>query len=821
MSLFQIRDTWSYKPQGDEECGIGCLSVANVNNAEDGKNKIICGGYGGLLHIYSPSEAVENSASGSHVDDVLLETQLSYPILQVGCGNFLSSTAGIHLAVLHPRLLVVYKVFLTNGSVVHGKQCKIEMVYQHKLERTAANMTWGPFGTKESHDFICVQSMDGALTLYEHETFMFARFIPNFMLPSPLIYNQFNDSFVTVSSSNFLESYSYQSLAVASESQTDVKSTSGGGKRLTADWSVNIGESAVDISVVRQESNKPAIMVLGDRCLFCMEMSGKMRFMKKFDYVVACYKVMEKNSTLGIGTIIATQSHQLLIFSNAKLQWAAQIFSIPICIEISEIKNTEGTLIFLQDNFEITCSYLGTTPSLFTLPRSQHRSIDIDEMEKEIDHYRNQIQQLQSTQDDPVVTTTTTNEMKSPLTIQLSTTLPSTKSNTIEEEEGDARPSVTCQIKLTTSRKLNEVQVSLQCPPGLQATFKQMVLPTLSPSVPAIIRPQIQLNGLCLPSCLNIELSICYTENDDSPRVWMDMLELPLSILAQASTTPKKLEHKVTLDTNLPCVDLTILFNEFKCEDNNANLIGIQYIHGPKACVLTSKSNHRYRIQCEEFAGLWLIVDDFVKRLKKYSPKVEISCNDKPSPDQLYDLMDRHLEVRKARDEVCILLEQRSRQHRSIQRRLLARFKDKTPSPLNCLDSLLEGTHEQLLTLIEAYTDYQQLLNRISSNLTGACLLLSLITQYYCKWDDNGFLTSVLWTGLNDNAAVGWEECVMFAITHLLRTKQKNNQQMLSTSQAQLPRDTMKLKKNLTIFFDRLCKHEKFWNDENKEKCDE
>jgi len=42
------------------------------------------------------------------------------------------------------------------------------------------------------------------------------------------------------------------------------------------------------------------------------------------------------------------------------------------------------------------------------------------------------------------------------------------------------------------------------------------------------------------------------------------------------------------------------------------------------------------------------------------------------------------------------LLEQKALQFRAIQRRLLTRFKDKTPSPLGYLDTLLEGTYRQV-----------------------------------------------------------------------------------------------------------------------------
>lgn len=42
------------------------------------------------------------------------------------------------------------------------------------------------------------------------------------------------------------------------------------------------------------------------------------------------------------------------------------------------------------------------------------------------------------------------------------------------------------------------------------------------------------------------------------------------------------------------------------------------------------------------------------------------------------------------------VLEQRAQQFRMIQKRLLTKFKDKTPSPLQNLDTLLEGTFRQV-----------------------------------------------------------------------------------------------------------------------------
>lgn len=56
-------------------------------------------------------------------------------------------------------------------------------------------------------DFICVQSMDGTVSIFEQESFSFSRFLPGALLPGPLKYIPKLDSFVTASSSWQLECY--------------------------------------------------------------------------------------------------------------------------------------------------------------------------------------------------------------------------------------------------------------------------------------------------------------------------------------------------------------------------------------------------------------------------------------------------------------------------------------------------------------------------------------------------------------------------------------------------------------------------------------
>jgi len=56
-------------------------------------------------------------------------------------------------------------------------------------------------------DFICVQSMDGTVSVFEQESFSFSRFLPGTLLPGPIGYVEKTDSIVTVASSRQVDCF--------------------------------------------------------------------------------------------------------------------------------------------------------------------------------------------------------------------------------------------------------------------------------------------------------------------------------------------------------------------------------------------------------------------------------------------------------------------------------------------------------------------------------------------------------------------------------------------------------------------------------------
>lgn len=98
------------------------------------------------------------------------------------------------------------------------------------------------------------------------------------------------------------------------------------------------------------------------------------------------------------------------------------------------------------------------------------------------------------------------------------------------------------------------------------------------------------------------------------------------------------------------------------------------------------------------------------------------------------------------------MLEERASQFRAIQRRLLTRFKDKTPAPLANLDTLLDGTYRQLLALADAVEDNRRVQMQTAAALSAATRIVNLLISL---WQDmNNDEVAILESTLSPNVAV-------------------------------------------------------------------
>jgi hypothetical protein len=150
MSIFQAKEWWSCNVGENEEFDHNSICIANIDN-EKGSNaeeKIVVGSFEGKLRVYKPNRKRNNAY---HVEDLIIEKDMGYPILQVAAGKFCKGVpalggAGICLAILSTRLISLQTVQSTASfSKLTELQC-------HKLDRNAFNFIHGSFGNENDRN---------------------------------------------------------------------------------------------------------------------------------------------------------------------------------------------------------------------------------------------------------------------------------------------------------------------------------------------------------------------------------------------------------------------------------------------------------------------------------------------------------------------------------------------------------------------------------------------------------------------------------------------------------------------------------------------
>uniref|UniRef100_A0A3Q1APR1 Bardet-Biedl syndrome 9 n=1 Tax=Amphiprion ocellaris TaxID=80972 RepID=A0A3Q1APR1_AMPOC len=767
MSLFKARDWWSAALGEGEEFDQGCLCVGDVDNSGTGHDKIVVGSYMGMLRIFSP-HANKSSETGI-ADAQLLEVQLQNAIIQVEVGKFVSCSELLHLAVLHPRKLSVYSVSGTAGNVEHGDQYQMKLVYEHNLQRTACNMTYGTFGGVTGHHSLCIQSMDGMLMFFEQDSYSFGRFLPGFLLPGPLAYNSRTDSFLTVSSARQLESYKYETLAVATEAESrqdpDLPLKTGG-KRLMPDWTFVLGEQALDLCVPSFSHSSSSIFILGERNLYCLRDNGQIRFMKKLEFNPSCFLPYASVTDGTTNLLLGNHTNMLLVYQDVTLKWAAQLSFVPVAVRVANFPELKGAVVTLTADGHLLCSYMGTDPSFFSTPKVDAREADYEQVDAEMKKLQKFIREATRTQ----------------------------------------------------GRRLLEIAASC-C---LVSVLTYICSLSSGVGSSTVVAFSAFLNGRYPPADLTGDITVSYSSPTGVPRVLQSRFSLPLALVCVPSSPAKTTNFKITVDTNQPPVDLSSIFREFsaKSEDKDGNSLAFQFLSGAKVTVLASKTSQRYRIQSDSFEDMWLVVKELVQRFDQHFSKMGVKDFKKsfsgPLPLQEYFLsVDHHFQLRVSAQQYQDLLSERAVQFRAIQRRLLTRFKDKTPAPLQNLDTLLDATYSQVMALAEAAEENRALLEEAFVRLRSATHLLVLLLSLWqgLTPDQTAILEATLLPLLQDTPQLGWEESCDAAVSHLLRSCLSRSPKDQATSLAQtggpvlgLPRDTARLKKHITLLCDRISK---------------
>ncbi|XP_068235573.1 protein PTHB1 [Palaemon carinicauda] len=821
MSLFKARDFWSTVVEGDggneEECDTGCLVIANIDNAVPSADKVIVGGFSGNLRVFLPQSHRNEEGEetyGFRPDHVLLETTLNYPIIRLAAGRFVSGNDLLHLCVLHPDRMAVYTVSVTTGQTGHGHHSRLSVAYQHKFQRQAHSLAIGSFGGVKGKDFIAVLSLDGIVTVYEQESYAFQSFLPGFLLPGPIAYVSKSDSIVTASSDWCLQCFKYQVLASATEKEKESSNSnnnsSAKGKRFAPEWTRQLNGEALDIIVMSPPEGPTNILVLTTRAIYCFKESGVLRFLKKLEYNPSSFMAYPVDNFIHI--CIGTYTSTLLVYKETELKWASQLPFPPVALARADFTGIKGAVVFLGDTGQLQVAYLGTDPSLFVAPPTETREINYNQTDKELAQLHRIIKA--STKDTGTLVGGNRGDndllVSGSIGTQLERWLGSTK-----VQDPDGVPAVPVVVRLTAHIPLNCVRVNICVEKPLAVTQDTFVLRTICDTSQIMVK--IYLAESYIPTSLKVSIIASYVSQTGAPRVITSTIEVPLRLVVRPNTPSKEADHKITIVTNKAAVNLPELFPDFGLDGNVTTALGLQYYGGPDITILSSRTTNRYRLQSDSLAALWLILSEVIHRLKSYwghssrrdGEELELGVASAVPIHELFSEIDAHLMRRKKLYELQAQLVQRATQFRAVQRRLLTKFKDKTPTPLTNLDNLLEGTYKQILQITDIINDSVRGLEEDGCILSCVVQVILELVRLQTKMTDHEFslliasVSPVVQCGMDQ----GWEETTDSSVTFLLKSVLgRGSRDAAIAPELTMPHDTIKLKKHLGILFEKILK---------------
>ncbi|XP_040575825.1 protein PTHB1 [Lepeophtheirus salmonis] len=717
MSLFNVQELWSNNDFGssDELSPKGATLVSLLGNVED---QIVLGFNSGILRILDPKSG-ENESQGA----ILLEVKLDEPILEVAYGKFVGSNSS--LAVLHPKGVHVFSPLQKTNN---EETLKLELAYKHSIKNSCYSLTYGPFGGAKQRDYLCVQTLEGAIVVFEQETFGFSRNLSDrFILPTPIIYTQRTDSFIVFSSDFQLNSYKYQSLAIESNSESE--------GRTSESWRVDLSDEILDIqeiaSSVSQQPN--TIIALCMKNLFILYDTGIILFTKKLNFNPITLLIYpppfnmdeEVKKTM---IAIASDSKSLYLMENTTLKWISQLPFVPLRVFRGNFNSNgviqRGLLSLISPNGTVNISYLGTNPSFFVAPPLEKENIDHKKYNEE---YQRLNQVIENMNND------TSKEKKSHSLMTVETDESFQRCFYTTNYEDDDKIMLQIQLNISVSSTVQSVKVSFDTSGPFRIECRTTYIPEIENDTS--IKAFVYLADLdYAPKSNHVSLRIMFFANQTPNYIKKDIY-LPLILAWKPHSPVKDAAYKITLHTNGPShIDIIDLFEQFVVDNTMTNAVGFVLGHSrgtKKVTILGSKSSQRYRVQSDDLSSLWIFVQEFQMRLKaKYGFNLIYNSAQLPLNDYINEI-EQHTKKRQDYEKLEHSFAQQSSLFRAIEKRLLNRFKDKTPGQLTSLDTLLESTYRRVQKIVDLMESAERDLNVSSTKLSCITKTLhQLITLY-------------------------------------------------------------------------------------------
>ncbi|PAV76229.1 hypothetical protein WR25_17570 [Diploscapter pachys] len=647
MSLFKINEYFS-----TNLVGASCIHCVNLIGKRD---QLIVGGENGFLTVFDPGEKEKEQ------DATIVQQETGRPVIEIQSGEFLPGT-GMILAILSSSTLSYYKLIYDEQD---PSRTRLNELFVHSLQEGAYNMCL--VQTPNHATQILVQSVGSDQVVFSRSS------LPS-LHPGPLCYCLPSSSLITVNG-GFINSVKFSLLASGSNT----------GKKITFDWTMNLGDNAISLATQDMPPVQPSIIVLCRRTMYCFTSGGIIRWQVRFECIATAlcvYRVPETDNAT-IRSVVATNINTLLIYADSKLIWNCQTQEPPVQLLVS--------------------SYRFSKNSIFLIPKIQvpadNRFVD----------FKAKITEMREME--AKVKDTSNVEIKSsPFNFDVK--LGELERSSIDySSKGDAP---VCPVHLTFHNLRDSDQIFLNIECQMATPSKQIVIERA--------RDGTNINFGCyvgekLPTSTQVTIVAHAVPGNFS---FYKQLRLPLGLMFHSSSPDRNAKYKVILEIDQAMAPLNQLYADLHAE--NPQSLGLRvYGYDATVSIFGANKSSRYRIQSEYPSLLNVVVTDLGDRLMSNLPGVNISGNlpieyASGYLEEYFGLEDKYSNEKKQ-------VEARSKEVRAIEALLLSKAKNAKLDDVTHVETLLDKAHETLIALIDQLCATQK---RMESARQSLCSLLNL-----------------------------------------------------------------------------------------------
>ena len=697
MSIFESQEFWSTSVTKDKEEEFDRNSISTGILDQSQKTCISVGSFSGNLRIYSPS-------FGDNTSNTLkFSKKFEEPILETEIGNFTRANNNIdQLAILliHKLLVIKFKDFKPGTE---------SLEFEHKLKRNGHNLTKARVGDK-NYDIIFVQSIDGAISIYEGENFINIVVLSEVYFPGQIGYLNQKDSLIISNTAYEIECYSFNSLATL---KNDISSQTI--KQLNHNWKVNIGELSTQIQVVFNKINRrEEIVVLSETLLNLIDSNGNLLYQKKLDFEPMCfyaYNITDENYTknqiFDLMCLISSTYHHIMIYKGFQLAWVAKVFDTPIYISLNNFENIQSLIITLNDMGNLNVLYLGME-KVKNMKLIKTKDMDPKKMIKE----REKLSQIIDNYEKGIFINDKENALKINALVHKDIFYNKGRDDNKIFYKDNYGKIIESMVQLEFeygSQEANDIHVNIICPYNIICDEPIFVIPSLGANSNNKIKKTLKFRVVenYYPTFINIDVYTSYYAVEKYDKIMKSSsisFELPLGVFIKVDTESKNnLKYSITLETNKPSVKINDIFNDLDQSFPDYDIIKTKthsalfiYPNKKEVSVNLTKTNGAYNIESDNFECILFITEQIVNRLKEKYKDINYWINDKFKVKDYFYKVKEHYELIQRKKKLMENLEKYTSLYTNLQKNLLNKYQKKTPPKLSNIDFFLKNVYKDI-----------------------------------------------------------------------------------------------------------------------------